>query len=97
MKMHRTFIQEAIFEPANKVSFILYLCGVGTQGDPWTVTTSDLLCIPIQFLKIPDSSTRALWKLPRHLIAKQEKLGKWLLNFAYKVSLSYLVGFFNMP
>jgi hypothetical protein len=43
---------------------IRYCFGVGTQGDPCTMTTVDLLHILICFLIIPDSSTRALWQLP---------------------------------
>jgi hypothetical protein len=43
---------------------ILYPCGLGAQGDPSIETISDLLCITILFLIIPDLSTIALWKLP---------------------------------
>jgi hypothetical protein len=49
---------------AGTLYFILYPCWVNAQGDPCTVTISDLLGSPIYFLIIPDLSTRALWQLP---------------------------------
>jgi hypothetical protein len=46
---------------------ILYLCGVGARLNPYTEIISDVLCIPIWVLIIPDSSTRALWQLPEEI------------------------------
>jgi hypothetical protein len=43
---------------------ILYACGVGAQGNPCTAIISDLSCVPVPFVIIADSSTRALWQLP---------------------------------
>jgi hypothetical protein len=49
--------------------------------------------------KTPDSFTRALWKLYKHvlLVAEQYKMAKEVMNLAYDLSLSYFKGFFNMP
>jgi hypothetical protein len=46
-------------EPTPETS-CMSMSGVSAQGDPCTTTISDLLCIPIWFQIIPDSSTRAL-------------------------------------
>jgi hypothetical protein len=51
-------------EISQKLYFIFYPCGVCAQSDPCTAIISFLLCVPIQFIIIPDSSTRALWQLP---------------------------------
>jgi hypothetical protein len=60
-------------------------------GVPYTATITDLLCVPIWVLIVPDSSTKAVLKLTAEtLVAKQENIGKKLPeNFAYDVSLSY--------
>jgi hypothetical protein len=46
--------------PNTPVFSMLYPCGMGAQGDPYTATVSDLLCAPSHFVVIPDPSTRAL-------------------------------------
>jgi len=84
---------------SNPTIFIPYTWGVGAQGDPCTATISDLLCVPIWFLIIPDSSTRALWQLP--VETSSSEAGKLHEEMAAKFclqSISFiLVGFFNMP
>jgi hypothetical protein len=58
------FLYQAPERRSAKDVFILHPFAVGAQGDPCTATVSDLLCVPIRFIIIPDSSTRALWQLP---------------------------------
>jgi hypothetical protein len=59
-------------------------CGVGAQGDACTATISDLLCIPIWYLIIPNSSTTAIWKLPPETSSNKtgetwRGNGRWIL------------------
>jgi hypothetical protein len=50
--------------------------GAGAQGDPCTAITSDLLCFPIWFLIIPNSSTTTLWQLTAETsISETGKIG----------------------
>jgi hypothetical protein len=77
----------------------LYPWGVGAQGDPCAATISDLLCFPIWFLIMPDSSTGTLWKLPAETSsAKREKLGEEIaVEFCLRSISFILEGIFNMP
>jgi hypothetical protein len=45
--------------------------GVGAQGDTCTATISGTLRVPIGFLIISDSSTRALWQLQRETFSSE--------------------------
>jgi hypothetical protein len=74
------------------------LLGGIEQGVPGIATISNLFCFSMWVIIILYSLTTAVWQLPqlRHLVAKQEKLGKMTLNFAYEVSLSYFEGICNM-
>jgi hypothetical protein len=49
-------------ETTNNYKLLLLLQGSITQGVTYGATISDLLCVPIWLLIIPDSSTRALWQ-----------------------------------
>jgi hypothetical protein len=69
---------------------------VGAQGNLNTATISDLLCIPIRVLIIPDLSTRALWQLPADT-ASSEARETWqevATEFCLQSILFILVGFF---
>jgi hypothetical protein len=75
------------------LSFMLF---GGAQGDSCPVTTSDLLCIPISFLMVPDFSARHLWQLPAETYTSEvgeldeEMIAEFCLG-----SLSFiLIGFF---
>jgi hypothetical protein len=73
---------------------LLLLWGVRTRR-PLHCDHFWLLCVPVWFIIIPDSSTSALLRLPLEtLVAKQEKLReqKLPLNFAYSVSRLYSYG-----
>jgi hypothetical protein len=72
---------------------------VVSHGVPCTASISDLLCVPIWFLIIPDSSTKALLQLAAE--PPSSKAGEtWqeiAVSFAYNLSLFTLVRLFNMP
>jgi hypothetical protein len=53
------------------LTFILYPCGVGAQGDAYTATICDLFASPLDFLIISDSSTRALWHGPADISSSE--------------------------
>jgi hypothetical protein len=60
---------------------------------------SDLLCVLVRFLIIPESYTRALWKIPAEAPSSDagRNLSRMAVNFAGEVSLSYYAGIFNTP
>jgi hypothetical protein len=47
-----------------KLLLLLLLRGGFAQGLPYIATISNLLCVPVWVLIIPDSSIRDLWQLP---------------------------------
>jgi hypothetical protein len=76
-----------------------YCYGAGAQSDPRTAAISDLTCVPISDIITPDSSTRALWKLPAETssIATGETWTEMDVEFCL-LSISFiLVRFFKMP
>jgi hypothetical protein len=60
---------------------------------------SDLLCVPIWVLIIPDSYTRALWQVSAETRSTEsgETWREMAVHFADEISLSYSSGFFNVP
>jgi hypothetical protein len=76
-----------------------YCYVAGTQGDPCTMTISDLLCILIWFVINTDLPTRPLWQLPAE--TSGSKTGETWQEMAAEFCLwnisFILVGFFNMP
>jgi hypothetical protein len=60
---------------------------------------SDLLCVLIWILIIPDLSTTALWQIQPETPGSEswKTLREMEVDFADKISLSYSAGFFSMP
>jgi hypothetical protein len=60
---------------------------------------SDLLCVPVWILIVPDSSTRALWQQPAETSSSEEgrNMARNDSEFADEDCLSYFAAFFNVP
>jgi hypothetical protein len=71
-----------------KICIILYPCRGGGAQDPCTAIIPDLLCFPVWFIIIPDSSTRAVWQLPTDTSSREAggTLQTKCMSFAYDVS-----------
>jgi hypothetical protein len=78
---------------------LLFLLWSGiAHGDPCTPTVSDLLCIPMWFLTIPDLSARALRQLPAEISSSEAgRTGREMaVEFCLQMISFILVGLFNM-